>query len=170
MQDLFGQLGINLPMLLAQILNFAILLVVLTLFVYRPLIKLMAERQQKIKFGLEGAKEVENKLAEIETLKEHSLAQANKTALKIVGEAENLAVKTGQEIVTQAEKRGENILLEAQHLAEIRRAEELDKLSTESRDLVRLALAQAVGMNPDEVDEKLITEASRLVDNLKTKI
>jgi len=169
MQDLFGQLGINLPMLFAQILNFAILLVVLTLFVYRPLIKLMAERQQKIKFGLEGAKEVENKMAEIEILKEHSLAQANKTALKIVGEAENIAIKTGQEIVAQAEKRGEDIILSAQHLAEIRRMEELDKLSAESRELVRVALAQAVGINPGEVDERLIQDASRLVGELKAK-
>jgi len=57
MSALFTQLGINWKLLLAQGINFGLLLVVLAKFVYRPLLKLMKEQREKIEFGLKGAEE-----------------------------------------------------------------------------------------------------------------
>ena len=50
--ELLFQLGINWKLFLSQAVNFFILLGVLTFFVYKPLIKVIKERNQKISEGL----------------------------------------------------------------------------------------------------------------------
>ncbi len=163
MGDLFGQLGINLPMLIAQAVNFVVLLVVLTLFVYKPLMKAIEERRKKIEFGISGAELAEEKLREAESLKEEKLREADIVAMKIVGGAEAKANARGQEIVSLAIEKGENILKEAEQVSLRRRTEELDNLSREAAQIVKEAISQAVAIDPLEVDKKLITQAVNLI-------
>jgi len=163
MSELFGQLGINLPMLGAQALNFGILLAVLTIFVYKPLLKSMEERRGKIELGVKGGEMAEAKLAEAEAAKQEKLKEADKTAVKIIGQAEQKAGTRGQEIVADAHQKSEAILAEAQLVAERKKTEELEKLSREAGVLVRAAIAKAVSMNPDEVDKKLVEQASAFI-------
>lgn len=163
MADLFGQLGVNIPMLAAQAVNFAVLLIVLTLFVYKPLMKTMEERRQKIEFGIKGAELAEEKLAEAESAKEEKLKEADKIAIKIIGGAESRANVRGQEILMAAQEKGETILRESQLVSDRKRLEELEKLSQEASHLVREAIAKAVAINPDEIDKKLVEQASDLI-------
>ena len=46
------KLGIQLPMLLTQIVNFTIMLLLLTKFLYKPILKALKERKEKISQGL----------------------------------------------------------------------------------------------------------------------
>ena len=55
MDKAVSALGINLPQLIAQVLNFFILLVLLQLTLYKPILKMMDERRQKIAEGLNAA-------------------------------------------------------------------------------------------------------------------
>ena len=48
-------LGINLPSLIAYLLNFGILLGVLILFAYKPLLRLLDQRTERIRESLEAA-------------------------------------------------------------------------------------------------------------------
>ena len=50
--QLLSQLGIDWKLFLSQAVNFFILLLVLTFFVYKPLIKIVKERNKRIKEGL----------------------------------------------------------------------------------------------------------------------
>ena len=45
----------NLPGLIAQLINFGILLVVLRLFLYGPLLKVLDERKRRIQEGIDAA-------------------------------------------------------------------------------------------------------------------
>jgi len=161
--DLFGQLGINLPMLLAQAVNFAVLLIVLTVFVYKPMIKMFEERRKKIELGIKGAELAEAKLAEAEQTKKDKLTEADKEAVKIIGLAQSQAGLEGQKIVAVAEAKSENILAEAALTAERKKVEEMEKLSVEASRLVRAAIVKAVELDPSQVDEKLVAEAVKLV-------
>lgn len=163
MSELFGQLGINIPMLLAQAVNFAVLLVVLTLFVYKPLIKALKERREKIEFGIRGSELAEIKLAEAELIKEGKIKEADKQAVKIIGQAEGRANKRGQDIVASAHLKGETILKEAKIISERKKLEELENLSREASRLVSEAIAKAVNSNPNEVDKKLVEQAVGLL-------
>jgi len=46
-------LGINLPTLLAQIINFAILLGLLYLVAYKPIMRMLDERSRRVKESIE---------------------------------------------------------------------------------------------------------------------
>ncbi len=48
-------LGINGPFLIAQIVNFVLLLLLLRAFLYKPVLKMLESRKQRIAEGLQAA-------------------------------------------------------------------------------------------------------------------
>ena len=164
MDSLFTQLGINGKLLLAQGLNFLVVLSVLTVFVYKPLIKLTEERRKKIELGLRGAEEVEKRLVEADAAKEERIREADITALKIVSAAENDAKKRSEIIVAAAENKAESVVKEAAEVADRRKEEELRRLYGIAGALVKDAIARTVELEPGQIDEKLVNQA---VDLLK---
>ena len=95
-------LGISLPMLLAQVVNFIILLGILYLVAYKPLMRMLEERSLKVKESMEQA----------ELAKE----QAERAGEEIKGRLET-ATKEGQGVVARAVKAGEEVKQMAQQEA-----------------------------------------------------
>ena len=48
-------IGINLPVLVAQTINFVVLLTLLRLFVYKPVLNMLDQRRARIEEGLNAA-------------------------------------------------------------------------------------------------------------------
>lgn len=159
MADLFYQLGIDWRLLLAQGVNFFVVLIVLTALVYRPLLRLLAERKTRIEFGLKGAEEAERRLGEIETERKSRIAAADREAVGIVGEAEKAAKHRVQAIVEDANQKSADILTNAAATAEHRRLQALDALRGEAKELIRAAIVKTVELDSKAVDEKLIEDA-----------
>ena len=59
MGDLISQLGIDAKLLIAQVINFVVLLVVLYAFAYKPILKMLHKRTEKIEAGSKNAEKVE---------------------------------------------------------------------------------------------------------------
>ena len=55
------KLGIEPVMLLTQVINFLVLVILLTKFLYKPILKLIDERRKKIEEGLQLAQEMKLK-------------------------------------------------------------------------------------------------------------
>lgn len=159
MTDLLHQLGIDWRLLLAQGVNFFVLLALLTALVYRPLLRLLAERRSRIEFGLKGAEEAERRLGEIEQERNRRLTAADREAVAIVGEAEKNAKQRVQAIVDDANEKSADILKNAAATAEHQRLQAFEALRGEAREFVRAAIAKTVELDPKDVDEKLIGEA-----------
>lgn len=166
MSELIHQLGIDWKILLAQGVNFFILLTVLSFLVYRPLMRLIEERRKKIEFGLEGAKLAEHRLKEIDHLKNEKLAEADREALQIIQSAESNASREAQNIIDLAEGKADRLVKEGEEITENKKKEALQKLAEESSDLIRVAIAQAVNLDSKKIDEALIAQA---VDYIKKK-
>ncbi|HUZ93128.1 MAG TPA: hypothetical protein VNG29_03995, partial [Candidatus Paceibacterota bacterium] len=115
MQQLFSQLGIDWHLLLSQAVNFFLLLVVLRLFIYKPLLKLMRERREKIEQGVVKAGEAEKRLLEADELRKEKVK---------LGEAQAIAIIKKTEVEAKA--------LEAKLLAETK--------SKEAAELANLAV------------------------------
>lgn len=64
--------GLSPQLLLAQIVNFLILLYLLNRFVYKPVLKLLSEREERIKKGMQDAQRSE-KLLEEATIREQKI-------------------------------------------------------------------------------------------------
>ncbi len=145
MTHLFSSLGIEWPVMLAQLLNFAILLAVLGKFVYAPVMKILRERQESVTRVLERETFSAKKLLETETDRENLLSAARAQSQKILDEAK----RGGEEVKKKmlAEAQGEVMRLRAEN--ERRLVAEKARLVAEARrelgTIVVSAIEQALG-------------------------
>ena len=102
-------LGINLGYLIVQILNFAILFVVLRAWVYKPIVGMLEKRRQAIDQGLEDAKVAAEARANAEKAAEDLLAEARKEASRLVRAATERAEQAAAEVKAQAEHEAEEV-------------------------------------------------------------
>ena len=89
MQQLLSQLGIDWHLLLSQAVNFLVLLIVLRFFLYKPLLKLLADRKKKIEEGVEKAKMADVRLLEANETSKEKIREAEKQAIGIIQKTEN---------------------------------------------------------------------------------
>ncbi len=69
---MFETLGIQWPKLIAQFVNFAIVLFVLWRFAYKPVFQLLEARRQKIADGIANAEKIKAELAATEVERRRS--------------------------------------------------------------------------------------------------
>lgn len=116
--ELLHQFGFDPRLLLAQIVNFLLVLWVLRRFLYKPVLSMLAKRKQAIQEGIENAERA-NKLLEEMTIKEQKLLQnAQKQAQKIIEEAKDQATHIIKETEDNARERAEKIVAEAKQKIE----------------------------------------------------
>jgi F-type H+-transporting ATPase subunit b len=165
MAAIFGQLGVDWRLLLAQGFNFVVVLVVLTIFVWKPLLAVMRARREHIEEGLENAKHVQERLANIEKLKEERMTEAEREAVSRVSQAETEAARRAGEIIKSGEEKSEQILKEGRAILAQRREEQFDELVREASLIVKSAIIKAVSAHPDQIDEKLVHEAVKAIES-----
>jgi len=113
MQELFEVFGVNWKLLLMQAFNFGLLLVVLTYFLYKPVLRIIDERSEKVAEGVRNAEEALQKLAASETAGKEIVANASREAERIVALARESAEEKGSGLVREAEARAEALLKDA---------------------------------------------------------
>ena len=136
-----------------------ILLVVLTKFVYKPLMKMVEERRQKIELGVKGGELAKKVIEDAEKMGQVKIKEADVQAVAIVSEAEKNANKKAQEIALQADKKAQGALREAMLMAERKEKEEMARVAVEAKMLIREAIIKTVKLKPDQIDDKLIEQA-----------
>jgi F-type H+-transporting ATPase subunit b len=111
-------LGINLGLLIVQVIAFVIVFLTLQAWVYKPLVNMMDSRKQKIAQGLEDARVAADARADAEKEAARILADAHAEAGKIVQEATERAAGAARDAKAVAESEAasarEAIVAEAQ--------------------------------------------------------
>ena len=102
--DLIDKLGIDLKLLIAQAVNFLILLFILTKLVYKPILKLLDKRKKMIEQNVEDTRQIEERLTKIEEEKDKIISEASKKAMEEVEKAKKEAEEEKQKILTNAKK------------------------------------------------------------------
>lgn len=157
--QLLFQLGIDWKLLLSQMVNFFILLAVLTFFVYKPLIKIIKQRTAKIKEGLDKAEEADVRLKEIDVIGAGKIKEAEQKGIEIIKATEVKAKALDKEILDKADKKQKEINdLLKQSFAK-QQEEAKSKVLAEAGELVKKALVKTVGLSPKDIDEALIKKA-----------
>jgi F-type H+-transporting ATPase subunit b len=157
--ELLFQLGINWKLFLSQAVNFFILLLVLTFFVYKPLIKIIKERSTKIKEGLDKAEEADVRLKEIDVIGVEKIKEAEQKGIEIIKATENKAKVLDKEILDKAEKKQKEIneLLKQSYTKQ--QEEARTKILAEAGDLIKKVIVKTVELKPEAIDEALIKKA-----------
>ena len=97
------KLGLNLGFLIVQILNFAIIMVVLIAWVYKPLMNMLQKRREKIEKGLEDAQVAADARANAEKDAEALKADAQAKAAQMIREATEKAEAANRDVRAAAE-------------------------------------------------------------------
>jgi len=143
-------LGINLPSLLAQIVNFAILLGILYLVAYKPIMRMLDERSRRIKESMEQTEEIKQQAEKAEEEFKKRIEQAGRKGQEIIDQAVLTGEEVGQKARAEAKKEAEALLARAR--AEIRRErdEVIDELRQEFADLTILAAGKVIEQSLDK--------------------
>ncbi len=140
MEQLFSTFGIDVKLILAQAVNFGVLFVALSYFLYKPVMKTLDERRAKIAQGVEDAEQAAVTLATADEESKKRIGQADTEAEGIVASARETAGTEKTRILKEAESRAEAV----QKDAEARAQETADKALRDSeKEIARLAILAA---------------------------
>lgn len=151
-------LGINLGYLFVQILNFAIIFVVLRVWVYKPILGLLGKRRERIAQGLEDARVAAEARANAEKEAQAILSQAQADANQKVREAADRAEQVAREIHAAAEKDATAVREAAAGEAEQARSAALGELRGQVAALAIAAAQKLIGESLDEKRQRHLVE------------
>jgi F-type H+-transporting ATPase subunit b len=160
MQELITTFHIDWKLIIAQLVNFGIILFVLKKFAYGPMMKMMDDRTKKIEKGLKDAQDSHKKLAEIAEKEKEVLVEARKAAQEIVAKAEAVAIKNKEEIIVESKKQAEKILADAAKKIELEKIQMFAEVKMQVASLVISATSKIIDEKLDlEKDKAMINKA-----------
>lgn len=148
------KLGINITWLLAQIVNFGLLLFLLWMIAYKPVLKMLNERKQKIQESLEYAESVKKQAAEQQKEFEQRIAEARREAQAAAALAAQAGEKEREAILAQAREEARKLIEQAKAQIEYERKQMLAELRQEVVQLSLLAAQKAVSHTLDEQTQR----------------
>ncbi len=118
MEDIINAFGIDARLIIIQIVNFAILMAVLGYFLYKPILKMLQDREDKIKQGIADAEQAAVALSQAEAGKKEILTAAHSAAEEVAQRAKGSAEEAAADIVRGAEDKATQVLKTAAEKAE----------------------------------------------------
>jgi len=158
MGDTIKTLGIDLPKLIAQLVNFGIVLVVLWKFAYKPILAMLDQRRDKIAESMANAEKIKSELAKTEAMRQEILAQASTQANKLIEEARAAAARVQEQESQKAIAAAEQIVAKAREAAAADHARMLGELRREVGRLVVATTARVTGKVLTLEDQRRLAE------------
>jgi F-type H+-transporting ATPase subunit b len=158
---MFDTLGIQWPKLIAQFVNFAIVLFVLWKFAYKPIFHLLETRRQKIADGIANAEKIKLELAKTESERKRILEQAGDTANLMIEQAREAANRVREVETQKAIAAAEQIIAKAREAAAQDHAKMLADLKREVGRLVVQTTATVTGKILTAEDQKRLAEEAQ---------
>lgn len=158
MEELVKTFHIDWKLLVAQLVNFFIVLGVLWKFALKPLQQLMDKRSAEIDKSLKQAKEIEQKLSEADKTKAETIIEAKKEAQNIISqagrEAENVRTKKLDELKSEMEK----IVAQTKSGLQQEKEEMIKAARGEVADMVVAATGKIISQKLDSGHDKQLIE------------
>lgn len=136
--------------ILASILNFFVLLWLLKLIVYKPVLQMLEDRENKIRRENEEIARGKEEAAALLAEYQKRLADINSEAERVIKSAENQGEKVRGEILAQAKEEAQRLLLKAGDEALHERSRVFDELRGEMAQLVVAAASKIMGESMDD--------------------
>lgn len=153
-------LGLNLPQLIAQIANFFVLLVILRLTLYKPILKMLDERKQKIAEGLNAAEIARAEAAAAQANIQDQLVIARKDGQEIVAGAQAIATRIQADAREQSNRDREVALERARSEIQLERDRAIAELRGEFADITVSAAEKVINQSLDrQSHQRIIDEA-----------
>lgn len=166
MEEIINTFHIDWKLLIAQLVNFGIVLFVLYKFAIKPLSKTMDERTREIEKSLDDAQKIKESLAKVEEANAEKILQAKKEAQEILGKARAYGQEQGQKMVDDAKKEVQTVIAAAKEQIFQEKQEMLKEVKSEVGELVVMAAKKILEkVTTKEIDSKLIEESLKQVQS-----
>ena len=160
-----ASLGINGTLFVFQLINFAIVVIVLWFLILKPLTKKMSERQKMIEDSIENAKKIETNLGMSERKYQERIDQAKADANIFIEKAQLEAVVVAEAMKEKTKKEIEQLVEQARKNIKTERDESIGELKAQAVNLIISAAEKILYTKLDiKNDDKIIEEA---VESLK---
>ncbi len=146
-----GTFGLRGDLFAAQLVNFLLVLFVLWRFAYKPIIRMLEEREAKIAKSVNDADAIEKRVADLENERRDVLATARKEAQEIVVQAVQLSDTRKTEMVDAAKREVERVVEKSKQQLVVEREAMLREVR---KDIVDIAMKAAARIVHNGVDEK----------------
>ena len=142
--EALSSLGIDLKLLIAQIINFLILMFLLYKFLYNPILKILKERQDKIAKGFRDSESAQVMLKKTEEKTKKLINEANQESEKIVQETKKTMEEEMSKTISKAQQKSEEILAAARNQAKLEQDQVFTKAKREMADLVTIMTEKVI--------------------------
>jgi F-type H+-transporting ATPase subunit b len=162
-----ANLGINVPTLLAQIINFIILFGLLYLVAYKPIMRMLDERSRKIKESMEQTEYIKQQAEQAEEEAKKRIDAAAKEGQEAVARAVRTGDEVKREAQQQARQEAEALIARARSEIQRERDEAIDDLRKEFADITIAAAGKVIDRTLDkkahrEIIKKVLDESTTL--------
>jgi F-type H+-transporting ATPase subunit b len=161
-KDTAQRFGLDLPHFIAQVISFTIVTALLYKFAYKPILKVLEDRRQRIAQGLADAEKIKTELQQTEAARKEVLEKANTQANALIEEARTAAAKVREQETQKAIAAAEQIISKAREAAAADQARMLTELKREVGRLVVQTTATVTGkiLTPED-QKRLADEANK---------
>jgi F-type H+-transporting ATPase subunit b len=164
----FASLGINLPLLVVFIINFIVLFVLLRLFLFKPVMKMLDERAQRTKEGMELAEATKKEYEQAKGEVQKQIEKGRQETQAIIAQAMQVGERLKEESRQEAAKQAQTIIDRTRTELETERDKIVEDLRREFVDISIAAAEKVIKETLDrEKHRKLIEETLRESVTLK---
>lgn len=154
MDSLISTFHLDVKLLIAQIINFAIVFAVLYFFALKPLLKVMSEREHKIGKSLDDAKKIEERLSEAEGEYREIIVKAKKAAAEVMEKTAKEAEARREEMIARTKEEIGQIINGEKEKMRAEKAHTLKEIKEEVADLVTLSLEKLLDKKLTNKDDQ----------------
>jgi len=159
MPEIFEKLGLDYKLIIAQAVNFVLLLIILQRLAYKPVLKMLKDRSDKIEKSLKQAKRIEEELKNTEETKLAEIKKAKKEANKIIKEARETSEQKTQEVLEKTKVKTQEIVEKAKLEIKAEKEKSIKETKKEIAEISILIAKKIIGSDIDkDKQRKLIDE------------
>ncbi|MBR6881174.1 MAG: F0F1 ATP synthase subunit B [Clostridiales bacterium] len=147
-------ISVNIWQTVISLLNLVILFLIVKKLLFKPVKKMIAEREEKAAAVLKDAEDSKARALETEAQWDARMKSAEDDAGKIIKEAKQTADRRSEKILRGAKERADDIVRQAKADAELERARSEDEMRHEIIDLSSILTKKMLRREINEDDHK----------------
>jgi F-type H+-transporting ATPase subunit b len=161
-------LGVHLPSLLIYLVNFLLVLGLLFLFAYKPILRLMDQRAERIRESLEASERAREEAASSQHAVEEQLVEARREGQRIMDLAREAAERFRSEEMDRARGEAETFVARAQSDIQRERDAAIEEVRANFSDLAITAAERVVRRSLDrQAHDDLISQVLEEGESLR---
>lgn len=162
-----AELGISLPTLIAQIVNFVILFGLMYVVAYKPIMRMFDERSRKIKESMEQTEQIKQQATHAQEEVEKRIAAASGEGQEVVARAVRAGEELRQKTAQEAKQEAEALLARARAEIQQERDQAIDEVRAAFADLTIKAAEKVIDRSLDkeahrQIIDKVLEESTTL--------